>query len=145
MKTTHIALVVSMQQGVPVLIDTLTDHSEIEYYQASLTKGESNPLGEIYSHRDQSEKQDAELADYIEEFLSKPFPEIGVQQQATKWLRVKMKLEQSLKKEKEAARVIADYAYRAFVTEPERNDFFIESSRFRLRVRVFTLPQSLAA
>ncbi|MEO5971409.1 MAG: hypothetical protein ABIQ95_15905 [Bdellovibrionia bacterium] len=145
MKTSNIALIVSLQQDPPVLIDTLTSDVEINFLEASLQKGEPDPLAEIYRYRSHVEKQESEFGDYVEELLSKPFLEVLMQRQAVQWLRSKIKMEQFQKQEQFAAKLISDYAYKLFTTEPARNDFFIESTHFRVRVRIFTLPKVRAA
>jgi arginine deiminase len=144
MKTTQIALIVLLDPAGPMLVDTLTDGDEIEFYDLSLQE-ETNPLAKIYRHRHWVEQQDEELADYLEQVLCKPFPEILFQRQATRWFRMKMRIEQFQRKEKEAAQVIADYAYRVFLDEPDRSEFYIESDHHRVRVRVFTIAKSLVA
>jgi hypothetical protein len=144
-KTTQIALIITQEQGSPVLRDTLTSDSEIEFLIASMAKGELDPLGEIHRYRSHVEQQQTIFGDYVEDLLSKPFVEGSLQQQALKWLGAKIKIDQFQLQEKAAAKIISDYAYKLFKVEPAKNDFFIESAHFRIRVRIFTLPKVLIA
>ena len=46
------------------------------------------------------------------------------------------------KKEQEAARVIAEYAYRIFEKNPQQVHFQIQSQHLSIDVKIFELPRS---
>jgi signal recognition particle GTPase len=142
MKTSTIALIIVYENGVPCLLETLWDENEVEFLEASLRSGSANPLPEIYQLREKQEKQDTEFGDYIEELLCRPFINPQVQRQGIQWLRSKIKIEKYQLSEQNAARIIAEYAYKIFKEDSTKLDFFLASSKNQVRIRVFILTTS---
>src|SRR4051812_7984873 len=125
MKTSTIALVVTYEAEMPVLMDTLSDEREIHFMEEALRMGESRPLEQIYEHRAIEARQDDDLGNYIEELLSQTYLKPEIQKHGLQWLKSKIKIEQYQKAEKEAAQVIAEYAIKILREDPTKTDFFL--------------------
>ncbi len=134
MKTHTIALIVT-HSG----FDILQDEYEIECLENALRRGERDPLQEIIHRRTLLDQKESLQADYIEELLSRPFVRPSLQQQGVLWFKSKMKLDVHREAENEAAKVIADYAYQIYQTNPARTDFLLAGPRSQVRIRIFSL------
>ncbi len=145
MKSATLALVISYDQGSPVLIETLSDDREIHLIEGELQKGDSDPLDRLRAHREQVSKEEEEFGDYVEELLSQPFVRPEIQEHGIQWLKSKIRIEEYQRSEVEAARVIADYAYRVFQEDPRRTDFYLAGPTNKVRIRVFVLDLRCAA
>ncbi len=139
MKTNTIALVVSIQNSHPVLLDILSDEQEIHFVETALRAGETHPLELIYENRAKIAQHDEELGNHIEDLFSERCLKLEIQEHAIQWLRSKIKIEQYQKAEKEAAQVIAAYAFQIFQCDRSRVDFFLAGPNSQVRVRIFEL------
>ena len=52
--------------------------------------------------------------------------------------------EEFQKNEREAARIIAEYAIKVFSGNPDRRDFFLAGPKAQVRVRVFVIEKMVA-
>lgn len=140
-KTNTVALIITGAGTSSKLVETLSDEFEIGCLEQALVSGKANPMEEIYELRQRQSKQDTEFGDYVEEILSRPFVNPSVQGHAVKWLKSKIRIENFQKMERNAAEVIAQYAYEIFQRDPEKMDFFLCSPKNKIRIRIFRLAQ----
>ena len=145
-KTNTVALVITESENSSKWVDTLSDEFEIQYLEEALNVGKANPMEEIYEMRAKQSKQDTEFGDYVEELLSRPFVQPSVQGHAVKWLKSKIRIEKYQKMEQDAAKIIAEYAYKVFQGDPGKVDFFLCSPKSKIRIRIFKIsPPPLAS
>ncbi len=142
MKMSTVALIIGIDTGSPVLLDTLNDVDEIEYIELALKSGEDDPLHEIYKFRERQQKQEEDFGNYIEDLLSQPFVNPQLQKHGVQWLRSRIKIDQFQRTEREAVEVISNYAYKIFEKDPSKMDFFLVSATSQVRIRIFTLEQA---
>ena len=138
-KVSTVALIVSSSAQSPLLIDVLYDEFEIEFLEAAIRNGERDPLQQIHEHRTRVSKKEEDFGDYVEELLSQPFLHPDIQQHGIQWLKSKIKIEKYQKTEREAVRIIADYAYKIFEQDEDKTDFILASPTSQVRIRVFSL------
>jgi len=136
-KTGTVALVVRFDGNVPILIESLSEDSEIAILQASVDAEQPEPLQAVYSHRERQRHEDDEFGNYVEELLSQSCVRPEIQEHGVQWLKSKMKIERFVKSEREATQVIAQYAFRVFSESPWRTDFFLAGPSSKVRIRVF--------
>ena len=139
MKVGTVALIVRSDGTAPTLIETLSDDREIAMLEAALGSGENDPLEPVYSLRARQAKEDQEFGDYVEELLSQPFVRPEIQEHGIQWLKSKIRIEQYQKCEGEATQVIANYAFKLFLENPKRTEFFLAGPAAKVRIRVFML------
>jgi hypothetical protein len=145
MKSATLALIIRHAQDGPVLVETLSDDREINLLEGELQKGDPDPLDRIHAHREQVQKEEEEFGDYVEELLSQPFVRPEIQDHGLQWLKSKIRIEQYQRSETDAARVIADYAYRVYREDPARTDFVLAGPTNKVRIRVFVVEPGQAA
>jgi hypothetical protein len=139
MRSPTIALAVEFKEGTPVLVETISDSREITILEESVHRGVSNPLRQVYEHREKQLREDDEFSDYVENLLSKPFLKAEVQKHGVQWLKSRIRIEQYQKDEDEAAKVIANYAFEIFSGEPSLTDFFLSGPKAQVRVKVIVI------
>ena len=139
LKTNTIALIVGYQAELPVLLDTLSNEGEIQLMENALRSGQSRPLEQIYENRVNEAKREDEMGDYIEELLSQAVVKPEIQQHGIQWMKSKIKIEKYQKAEKEAAQVIAGYAYKIFQLDRSKVDFLLTGPNSQVRVRIFEI------
>jgi hypothetical protein len=135
----NIALVIAHQEEKPILLDVISDEKEIEILDSAVRAGEKDPLQIVLAFRQQQEGEDDEFGEYVEEILSQPFVKPELQQHGVRWLKSKMKIEHFQKKEADAAKIIAGYAFKLFAENPNKTDFIISGPTAAVRIRVFVL------
>jgi hypothetical protein len=143
MRAPTIALAVVIKNGTPVLLETISDSHEIQLLEQSVQLGEKNPLNRIHEHRERQKQEDSEFSDYVEDLLSKPFLKAEVQKYGVQWLKSRIRIEQFQEDEKEAAKVIAEYAFKIFSEETALRDFFLAGPKAQVRVRVIVVQEHL--
>jgi hypothetical protein len=143
MKAATLALVVNCRGPQPELVEILSDDKEIEVLEAHLQgqagEAPSDPIGAVHEYRQSQAREEEEFGDYIEELLSHPFVRPEVQEHAVAWFKSKIRIEQYQKAELEAAKVIADFAYKVFRDDPSRQDFFLSGPSHMVRIRIFVI------
>ncbi len=139
MRAPTIALAVVIRHGTPVLLETISDSQEIHLLEQSVQHRESDPLQRVHDFREKQRREDNEFSDYVENLLSKPFLKTEIQKYGVQWLKSRIRIEQFQKDEKEAAKVIADYAFQIFSGETSLRDFFLSGPKAQVRVRVIVL------
>lgn len=144
MRMGTVALIIGMQDKNACLIDILSDDREIEQLAVSLQQGESDPLEAVYSFRDRQTREDDDFGNYVEELLSKPFVRPEIQEHGVNWLKSKIRIEKHQKTETEAAKVIADYAFKVFSENPDKTDFTLAGPHAQVRIRVFILERGVS-
>lgn len=141
MKTSTIALILSYPppalSGDPSLVETLSDHYEIELMESYLKAGEKNPLQHIYEYRSRESRRDEEFGNYVEDLLCRPFLNHELQNHAVHWLKSKIKIEEYQKIECQAAQTIADFAYQIYQKDPTKTDFCLAGENRQVRIRIF--------
>jgi hypothetical protein len=145
MKAATVALVIRFNGKSPTLIDFLSDDREIHLLDAGYDGGDVDPLKRVYEHRAQSTREEDEFGDYVEELLSQPFLRSEIREHGVQWLKSKIRIEQYQQNESDAAKIIAEYAYKVYRDDPSRTDFFLEGPATRVRIRVFVIPDEEAA
>jgi hypothetical protein len=143
MRAPTIALAVEIKNGTPVLLETISDSHEIQLLEQSVQRGEDNPLSRIHAHREKQSQEDNEFSDYVEDLLSKPFLKTEVQKYGVQWLKSRIRIEQFQQDEKEAAKIIAEYAFKIFSEETALRDFFLAGPKAQVRVRVIVVQNAL--
>ena len=140
MKIGTVALVIAEKGKKPVLLECLSDDQEITYLETALEKGEVHPLDLIHALRENRNLEAEEFGDYVEELLTQPFVKPEIQKHGVQWLKSKVRIEEFQKTESEAVQVISQYAYKLYLENPKRVDFFLAGPNARVRIRVFTIP-----
>ena len=141
MKVGTVALIVRYHEKTPVLVESLSDDREIAELQQAVELGHQDPLQHVYQQRERQTKEDEEFGNYIEELLSQPFIRPEVQDHGVQWLKSKMRIEQYQKSEREATQVISDYAFKLYMENPARKEFYLAGPTSKVLVRVFPLKR----
>lgn len=132
-----------------VLVETLSDESEIGALETALESGERDPLALVYEIRERRMKEEEVFGDYVEDLLSHPFLPKEVQEHGVQWFKSKHRIEKFQTAETEARSVIAEFAFKVFSQDPSKMDFILASPTAEVRVRVFVMSpvnaQRLAA
>lgn len=142
MKDAIVALIVSYKESLPYLVETLSDETEIKLLENNLDEGQKNILQKIWEFRTAREQEDDEFGDYVEELLSNPFLPLEIQQHGIQWLRSKIRIEQYQKTESEAAKIIADYAFKIFQDQPGKKDFYLAGPTAKVRVKIYVFEST---
>ena len=144
-KTSTVALILTLEGENSSHVETLSDDAEIQFLETVIREGEPAVLERLYEQRKQLVKQENEFGDYLEDLLSQPFLNPEIQQHAVRWLKSKIRIEEFQKTEKEAAKIIAEYAYKIFRSDPSKTDFLLASPNSEVRIRIFLIPASIGA
>jgi len=137
-----IALIVSHEQGEPVLADTLTSLEEILELELAMMNRDPEPLKRVLEYRLKQVSEEEEFADFVEGLLSQSFVKPDVQEHAVQWFKSRAKIESYQKAEDDASRVIALYAFQVYRNDPGRTDFLLAGPRAKVRIKVIDLDQS---
>lgn len=140
-----IALLVSTGSDSITLVEALSDEQEIALVAGSLAKGEVNPLATLTAYRTDKIQDEERFADYVEELACKPALKTDIKEHCVNWLNSRTRMEEFMRREHEATRVIADYAYKILLEDPSQRDFVLASPKAQVRVQVFELPHTKAA
>jgi hypothetical protein len=136
-----IAIVVVRHEGEPVLAETLTSVDEILEMELAIRNQDPEPLKRLQEFRKKQAAEEEEFADFVEGLLSQPFVKPDVQDHAVQWFKSRAKIEAFQKAEDEASRLIANYAFQVFTSDPNQTDFMLAGPKARVRVRVIDLSQ----
>jgi hypothetical protein len=136
MKVATVALVVEGE--TPALLDVISDDQEIHVLESSSKAGEADLLKAIQEFRQRQTIEEEQFGQYVEELLSQPFLRSEIQDHGLQWLKSKIKIEQFHRSECEAAKIIAEYAMKILVENPEKKDFFLSGPKSMVRIRVFS-------
>jgi hypothetical protein len=140
MKSGTVALVIKMEpKNRYSLFEVLCDDREIELLDRVFESGEQNPLQAVYEFRESSNREEEEFGDYVEDLLTQPFLKAEVREHGLQWLRSKIRIEQFRQNETQASKVIAEYAFKLFLEDSSRLDFFLAGSQSQVRVRLFLI------
>ena len=123
---------------------SFSDDREIALVEAAVDRGE-NPVNAVHEHREKIKDEEEEFGNYVEELLSQPFLRPDVQEHGIQWLKSKIRIEQYHKTELDAAKTIADFAFRMYREDREMKDFSLAGPATVIRVRVFVLALEAAA
>lgn len=134
-----IALVVTRNQGQPVLNETLTSSEEILELEMAMINHDPEPLKRVYDFRSKQASDEEEFADFVEGLLSQPFVKPEVQDHAVQWFKSRAKIETFQKAEDDASKVIANYAFQIYCGDPSKTDFMLAGPRAKVRVRIIDL------
>jgi len=143
-KVGTVALVVRYEGDAPTLLETFSDDREIAILETAVNEGEASPLDIIHAMRARQAKEDEEFGDYVEELLCQPFVRPEIQEHGIQWLKSKIRIEQYQKCEGEATHVIAAYAFKLFIEDPDRVDFLLAGPSAKVRIRVFNLSLAVS-
>jgi len=139
-----LALVVQYQAGDPEWVQTFTDEREINVLESALTQRKKNPIETVIQFREQQAQEDEDFGNYIEDLLSQPFVRPEIQTHGIQWLKSKMRIENHKRTEANAARVIAEFAYKMFQQDSNKTDFLLAGPIAQVRIRVFVIDPEQA-
>ena len=131
-----IALIVTRISGETVLAETLTDAGEIQEIETAMHDRDPHPLRRVHEFRAKQMSEEEEFADFVEGLLSQPFVKPDVQEHAVQWFKSRTKIEAYQKAEDDASRVISQYAFQVFSSDPKRTDFMLAGPRAKVRIKV---------
>lgn len=134
-----IALAVHLRKDGPLLVDVFSDSREILLLESAVLVGEADPLRVVYEHRDKLAREDEEFSNYVENLLSQPFLRSEIQEHGVQWLKSRIRIERYQRDERDAARIIAEYALEVFRSTREKTDFLLAGPRTEVRIRIFVL------
>jgi hypothetical protein len=141
MKSATLALIVRIENGKTSIVEALSDDREIQLFESEMKDLGIAALERVHAQRAQSQKEEEEFGDYVEELLSQPFVRPEIREHGVQWLQSKMRIEQYQRSEADAARVIAEYAFKMFEEDRSRRDFFLAGPTNRVRVKVLLVEQ----
>jgi len=139
-RTGTVALVVRRESGCPILVDQISDDEEIHQLEASIRGGDSTALEDVYLARDERAEEEERFGDFVEALITQPFVKPDVLEHGVQWLRSKIKIERFQRSEREATRVIAQYAFQVYSENPELKDFLLSGPSAQVRIRILELP-----
>ena len=138
-RTGTVALIVRFEKGEPSLVDSLSDDTEIAVLESAISRGDQEPLAVIQEARERIAMEEEAFGDYVEELLCQSAVRPEVVEHGVQWLKSKLRIEEFQKTEREATRVIAEYAYKIFKENPTRQDFLLAAPTAKVRIRVFSI------
>ncbi|MDR3608614.1 MAG: hypothetical protein P4M08_14720 [Oligoflexia bacterium] len=136
MKAAILALAIRIDDGKPTLLDAFSDSHEIRLLESSLSAGVDDPLKSIYDRRVEQTLEDEKFSDYVEELLSSPFVKPEIQEHGVQWLKSKIRIEEFQRKETEAAKIIAKFAFNVFCDDPSRLEMTLAGPSAQVKVKV---------
>jgi hypothetical protein len=139
-RTGTVALVVRRESGCPILVDQISDDDEILQLESSIRGGDCTALEDVYLSRDQRAEEEERFGDFVEALITQPFVKPDVLEHGVQWLRSKLRIEKFQRSEREATRVIAQYAFQVYSENPELTDFLLSGPHAQVRIRILELP-----
>ncbi len=151
-RTGTVAIVIQKVQEAPefgggtawALLEALSDEHEIAILEEALTIGEDDALRIVHRLREKTQQEDEEFGDYVEGLLIQPALKAEIKDHAISWMKSRMKIDEYREKEREATRVIAMYAFKIFLEDPTKTDFFLASSNAKVHIKVFRMSDEAA-
>jgi hypothetical protein len=140
-RTGTVALVVRVEAGSPILLDQISDDHEIEILEHSLHAGGTRALEDVYSERDRQMEEEERFGDFVEALITQPFVKQELLEHGVQWLKAKVKIEKYHRQERDATRVIAQYAFQVYSENPGLTDFMLSGPHAQVRIRILELPQ----
>ena len=144
MKVATVALVVEGDRS-PALVDVISDDQEIHLLESYSQAGEGDLIKAIQDYRQRQTAEEDQFGQYVEDLLSQPFLHTEIQEHGLQWLKSKIRIEQFQRSESEAAKIIAEYAMKILMENPEKTDFFLAGPNTMVRIRIFSQRKSNAA
>ena len=141
-RTGTVALVVRIESGSPILLDQISDDHEIEILEQSMKVGGSQALEDVYHARDRQFEEEERFGDFVEALITQPFVKQEILEHGVQWLKSKVKIEKYQRQERDATRVIAQYAFQVYSENPGLTDFMLSGPHAQVRIRVLELPAS---
>lgn len=142
MKAATIALAICIKDGKPIWVDTFSDGREIQILETSVQEGKNDPLKKIYDQRVEQTLEDEKFSDYVEGLLSYPFVKPDIQEHGLQWMKSKIRIERYEHDENDAAKIIAEYAFRVYCGDSSKVDFLLTGPTAQVRVRIFVVQPS---
>jgi hypothetical protein len=139
MKIGTVALVVRFEGSQVVLLETLSEDTEIEVVEQALQKGDPEPLKRIEQFRENQKAEDETFGDYVEQLLVQPFLRPEIRSHGINWFQSKMRIEKFKKNEAQAAKTIEEYALKLFQDAPDRKEFVLAGPKSKVQVRSFSI------
>lgn len=136
----HVLLIVSQEAEKLILIEALSDSREIEFLKKALQKGVPGEtptlMKALEAFRIVRDRDDELFADHVESLLCKPFLKPKIRENCLDWLKSRARIEDLGRREREATRVIGEFAYRLLLQTPDLQDFALQSPKAEVRVEV---------
>lgn len=140
-----IAIVVKLEENVPVLIDAFSDDTEIVWLEKAIMDGAGDPLRDVYERRASQRLEDEEFANYVEELLSQPFLDPKIQEHGVQWFRARHRIEMHEQNEREAKAAIVQYAMDIFAENLSLTEFELNGNQSKVRIKIHVLDRSKQA
>jgi hypothetical protein len=140
-----LALVVRKREKKIEWLDTLSQESEILFFEALLGAGVQDPLLDLAVKREQERQSEDDFANYVEDLVVKPGLKPEVREQAVQWFYSRIRIEKYEAQEKQAAAVVARVALQLYQEHPAQVDFTLSSERSEIRVKIFDLGRVQAS
>lgn len=145
-KTTGtIAIVVRMEDETPVLIDAISDDSEIVWLERAISEGTGDPLRDVYEKRATQRLEDEEFANYVEDLLSQPFLDPKIQEHGVQWFKARHRIEVHEQNERDAKAGIVQYAMEIFADNKSLTEFELNGNESKVRVKIHVLERDKQA
>lgn len=146
MRPGSLVLAVCNEGGQPHFIEAFADDHEIEVFESACRDAkEDHPIQVVKAWRVSRRAEEEQFGDYVEDLLSQPFLRHEVRSHGLQWLSSKMRIDKLSVTEREATKVIAEFAFRVFCDHPEHRQFYLMGNQSKVKVRVFEVPKLPAA
>jgi len=139
-RTGTVALVVRIESGSPILLDQISDDRELEILDRCVKEGSSRALEEVYLQRDRVVEEEEQFGDFVEALITQPYVKPEILEHGVQWLRSKVKIEEFQRQEREATRVIANYAFQVFAENQDLREFMLSGPSAQVQIKVVELP-----
>ncbi|MEK7691562.1 MAG: hypothetical protein AAB425_11145 [Bdellovibrionota bacterium] len=146
MKTGILALVVGYRNDQdPVLLEAISEEEEIAFFRQAVESGAKNPVARLRDSRLRQEQEDEAFGDYVEQLISQPFVRQEILDHGIQWMKSRIKIEHYKTSERQAADMIANFAFKIVTEDPDKTDFFLSGPTARVRVLVFRVTETPAS
>lgn len=133
-----IALLVRKEGKESSLSEVISDAEEVEFLERISTRSEFSLTEALREFRAFRNDQTERFGDYVESVVANPAVQAAVRDHCLKWLHSKIRMDRFADQEKEAAELIARFAFQVYGVNPETDDFWLDGVSARVRIRVFT-------
>ncbi len=137
MKSCTIILIVSDSNTSIKLIDFIYSDSEIERLESLIQAHTFDPLHQVYQFRASEHQKLNQFADQIEQLITQPCQKVSLIESGVHWLRSLIKLEKYQQTEKQAAMVLAHFAYQLFQKDPNNKAFELSGLTNTVKIKVY--------
>lgn len=141
MRTGTVAIILAVENGEEVWMDTVSDETEIQLLEQAIHKGVQEPLQILLHHRTNTLQKDENFGDFVENLLVKQRVSEDMKKHGVAWFESWHRIREYKKQEKEAAQTIAEFGLKIYQRDPSLKDFQIEAPGSKVRIRILHLPE----